>query len=97
MKISKRTKGALAAAKKRGVVLGNPKITEVSATGRNTQKKQAVAYANKIEPMLKNLRKQGMSFASIAKTFNETGISTRRGGKWHASTVSNYFNKLAIT
>ncbi len=88
------TKEGLARAKKRGVALGNPKITEVGEKGRNTQKKQAVAYANKIEPMLRNLRKQGMSFASIAKTFNETGISTRRGGKWHASTVRNYFNKL---
>jgi len=95
MKISKRTKGALAAAKKRGVILGGPNINEVSASGRATQKTQAIAYANKIAPMLKTLRDQGMSFEAIAKTFNDSGVSTRRGGQWYGTTVRRYFKKLA--
>jgi len=90
------TKEGLARAKARGVILGRANITKDSAKGRATQKKQAIEYANKLAPMLTNLRDQGMSFEGIATTFNNRGVSTRRGGKWYASTVRRYFMKLVI-
>lgn len=38
-------------------------------------------------PMIKILRKQGLSFESIAKELNGSGMTTRRDRKWHRTSV----------
>lgn len=43
---------------------------------------------------LKSLRHQGVSFEKIAKTFNETGVKTRQGGKWSSRQVFRICKRL---
>jgi len=37
--------------------------------------------------MIRKLRKRGLSMKAIADRLNDTGIPTKRGGKWYASTI----------
>ena len=64
--ISQRTKAALAAAKARGVVLGNPKIAEINRTRKRTARKVANQYA----PIVLPLRTKGLTYLEIAGTLN---------------------------
>jgi len=37
--------------------------------------------------MIKKLRRRGLSMGAIANRLNRDEIPTKRGGKWHASTI----------
>lgn len=88
--ISARTKAALAAAKRRGVKLGGPKIAHASALGRQVQADQARHFAANVKPVIKEIEKAGVSsLLGIAKALNARGIPTARGGQWGAQTVKN--------
>jgi DNA invertase Pin-like site-specific DNA recombinase len=92
--ISVRTKAALAAAKARGVTLGNPRLTE---TRQAAHKAAAVAneaaadqHAANVLPIIRQIKRAGATtLREIANALNERGVSTARGGQWHATTVSN--------
>lgn len=77
--ISKRTKKALAAAKARGVELGrNGKILAAK------NKTKAEKYAQKLSPLIRELKAQGVStMRAIATELNQRGIKTREGKDWH--------------
>ncbi len=88
--ISQRTKAALAQAKKRGVVLGNPNIKSVSKKGSIANKTNAKQFASNILPIIKEIKNAGITdLRSIANALNARGIKTARGGAWWASSVSN--------
>jgi DNA invertase Pin-like site-specific DNA recombinase len=100
--ISKRTKEALAAAKARGVRLGNPNGAASlrragkggaplrAAIGRNADR-----HAQNLAPVVEDIRAGGaMSLRAIAAELNGRGILTRRGGHWHVSTVMNLLDRL---
>lgn len=89
--ISERTKAALAAAKARGVKLGNPNGAQ-ALRGKQVGNKQAVAAvkanaaqrASNLRAILEELRSQGVaSVRTIAAELNARGILTPRGGAWH--------------
>jgi DNA invertase Pin-like site-specific DNA recombinase len=92
--ISVRTKAALAAAKARGVVLGNPRLAE----GRQAAHK-ASAIANEAAadqhaanalPIIGQIKRAGArTLREIADALNARGVQTARGGQWYASTVRN--------
>ena len=90
--ISVRTKAALAAAKARGVTLGNPNLTDEdrmrgSMAGGDAMRdkaKQAVAH---IIGMMRELRNEGLSFRLIADRLNQTGQRTQRGSLYSATAV----------
>jgi DNA invertase Pin-like site-specific DNA recombinase len=86
-KISVRTKGALKAAKAKGVKLGNPNLAEARETAFQSMKKNADAFAAKVVPYITTLRNQGCGFEKIAEKLNDMGVKTRRGGTWHGMTV----------
>lgn len=47
-------------------------------------------------PVISELKSVGLNtLADIADGLNKRGIPTARGGKWHASTVSNIFKRAA--
>ena len=75
--ISQRTRAAMAAAKKRGVKFGNPKLSELN----RTRKQEAKKTANSIAPIVLPLRQKGMTLQEIANTLNEMGIKTTRGNE----------------
>ena len=90
--ISKRTKEALAVAKRRGVKLGNPKLK----ADNSKRKEQAQAFANKLKPTLQAYREQGMSQRKIVEELNSVGITAPRGGEWSMIQVQRVINRLGI-
>lgn len=91
--VSTRTKAALAAAKARGVKLGNPNLTSAAiAKGRlasiKTRKANATARAADMGPQVVAILESGVTtLAGIAHALNAQGILTGRGAKWHPNSV----------
>ncbi|RBI68403.1 resolvase [Roseovarius sp. TE539] len=100
--ISRRTKEALAAAKARGVKLGNPngaaalrRAGESGVALRKAVASNADEFARTLAPVIEGLRSAGVtSLRGIAEAMNERGIQTRRGGRWHVSNVRNLLVRL---
>jgi DNA invertase Pin-like site-specific DNA recombinase len=101
--ISKRTKEALQAAKKRGKVLGNPNgaAALLRAAKGNTAAVSAIKikadhHAANLQPVIVSMRSEGInSLGSIAEALNERGMLTPRGGIWHKTSVSNLLVRIA--
>ncbi|MEM6942122.1 MAG: recombinase family protein [Pseudomonadota bacterium] len=100
--ISKRTKEALAAARARGVKLGNPNGAAAlrrAGKGGNalcaTVSANADAHARNLAPVVADLHAQGVTtLRALAAALNDRGMLTRRAGQWHASSVSNLLARL---
>jgi len=103
--ISRRTKEALAAAKARGVKLGNPNgaaaLKRAGKGGdalRATVVANADAHAADLADVLRDIRAQGhVTLRAIAAELNQRGVLTRRGGKWHVSSVRNLVRRIDRT
>jgi DNA invertase Pin-like site-specific DNA recombinase len=86
--ISQRTKAALAAAKNRGVKLGNPGLT--AARDRRVAGRDAG-----LQPVLAELH--GRSYQAIAAELTKRAIEAPRGGStWNAMTVMRAMKRLGI-
>jgi DNA invertase Pin-like site-specific DNA recombinase len=97
--ISQRTKAALAAAKARGVKLGNPRpetarfhdrkaATAAGVKGGAAARASADRFAALIRPLLEG-DLAGLSANAAAQELNRRGVQTQRGGRWTATTVLN--------
>ena len=102
--ISRRTKEALSVARSRGGGLGNPNGAAAlrragkggaslqAAIARNTDR-----HARDLAPMVAEIRSGGAaSLRAIAMEMNARGMLTRRGGRWHVSTVMNLLDRLGV-
>jgi hypothetical protein len=88
--IAGRTKAALAAAKARGVKLGNPNIEHARERAIAVIKGEAERAAGNVLPIINEVRRAGAtSLRQIAEALNSRGISTPRGGVWYATSVRN--------
>ena len=85
--ISQRTSAGLAAAKERGVKLGNPAQAEAMADA-------AAARDEALRPVL--LPMVGQSSRAIAKALTDQGVEPPRGGVWSNKTVLRVKTRLAI-
>ncbi len=102
--ISRRTREALAAAKARGVKLGNPhgaaalrRAGKGGAALRQAVTANADAFAQSLAPVLVDLQSQGITtLRQIAGALNERGVLTRRGGRWHVSNVRNLLARVDL-
>lgn len=102
--ISKRTKEALQAAKKRGKVLGNPngagalrRAAKGNMAAVQAIKGKADSHAMDLKPVIEALGQEGMtSLGAIAAALNDRGMKTPRGGQWHKTSVSNLLARLAV-
>ena len=93
--ISQRTKAALAAAKERGVILGNPdNLThEAQQAGAAATRAAAVDAYRKVAGYVVLLREQGLSYAMIADKLNAEGHRTRQGKELRAMTVKRLLER----
>jgi DNA invertase Pin-like site-specific DNA recombinase len=89
--ISERTKAALAAAKARGIKLGNPRIEFAHANNRA----DADAFAASVKPTIEGLRAGGLTLRNIADRLNAEGLVTSRGAKWTAMQVLRVLRRSA--
>ena len=92
-RISERTKEALAAAKRRGVVIG--------ATGRalaRRHKASALRRALELRPLFKCLEREGIRApARLVEVLNSRGVPSPNGrGKWHRPTVHRVIRRLRM-
>ena len=85
--ISERTRVALAAAKARGVKLGNPAPNIPVAVAARLERMAKVKAT--VTPLIERLRRQGMSLRAIAADLNERRVPSATGRQWHASSVRN--------
>jgi DNA invertase Pin-like site-specific DNA recombinase len=83
--ISQRTKAALAAAKARGVRLGNPNLAEAQSKAAAAAQAQADRFAASMRSILDSLG--DISANAMARELNARHVTTASGGKWSASTV----------
>jgi DNA invertase Pin-like site-specific DNA recombinase len=102
--ISERTKAALAAAKARGVKLGNPNGAR-ALKNKQVGNKQAVAAvkanaeyrAANLKGIIDDLRSQGVkSIRNIAAELNARDILTPRERLWHPTSVARLIHRLGI-
>jgi DNA invertase Pin-like site-specific DNA recombinase len=85
--ISDRTKAALAAAKARGVQLGNPEQAKEN-------KRKADRYAKTLRPILIELRH--LPVEKIADELTKQKVATPRGGRSHGRTVARLLDRLHL-
>jgi DNA invertase Pin-like site-specific DNA recombinase len=103
--ISARTKAALAAAKARGIKLGNPngaaalrRAGKGNAASCATQRADALTRARDLSDVLEDVEQCGHStLAAIADEMNRRGIKTARGGRWHPNSIARLRSRLAAT
>jgi DNA invertase Pin-like site-specific DNA recombinase len=92
--ISTRTRQALAAAKARGVTLGNPKLSVARKGALNAVMAEADRFAANVLPIIREAQKAGaVTLRDIASALNARGVPTPRGGQWHAKSVSNILER----
>lgn len=99
---SKRTKEALAAAKARGVKLGNPNnlTSDAAARGRTAGvsviKKRADAFAKGSIDRINRLKSEGYSYNGIARILNGEGIlsATGKANAWSACAIINIVERI---
>jgi DNA invertase Pin-like site-specific DNA recombinase len=85
--ISKRTKAALAEAKRRGTKLGNPRIQEARALAMAAH--HARRPAPEVFKLMAEWKEQGKGLRQIARDLNRLHIRPPRGREWYATSVKN--------
>lgn len=90
--ISERTKAALAAAKARGVLLGATGTANLRRM--NEQRQQvALAFRQRLRPVLEGLLAQGLSRRAIVERLNGLGIKTPMGCAWSYAQVKRMLDR----
>lgn len=84
--ISQRTKAALAAAKARGTVLGNPQWEKSLSKARAARK--LAPLPPELIGQVADHRAQGWTLRRIAAHLESIGVPTPRGRRWHPETIS---------
>lgn len=104
--ISRRTREALAAAKRRGKTLGGRRpgahtFTDAdreraAARRAKTGATKADRFAARMRPVIDDLRwKEGISSASgMAAALNDRGVPSARGGRWTATSVGRLLSRI---
>lgn len=100
--ISKRTREALAAAKRRGTRLGNPNGARAlrrakagNASSLVVIRAKADRHAENLRTVIASLAEEGITtLTAVSAALNDRGMLTPRGGHWHKSSVRNLLSRL---
>ncbi|MEW5772830.1 MAG: recombinase family protein [Thermodesulfobacteriota bacterium] len=101
-RISARTKAALAAAKSRGVKLGNPKGAahlgnKYQPAATQATKVKAREDAEKLRATVLGFQAQRVKgLQALADAMNAASIRTPRGGSWYATSVKRLLSRLGM-
>jgi len=103
--ISERTKNALAAAKARGVKLGNPNGARAlrgkqvgNADAVASIKAKAAQRAADLRGIVDDIKRSGVTTVrDIADELQSRGIRAPRGDTWHPTSVARLLNRLNST
>ncbi|MFY0736550.1 recombinase family protein [Aurantimonas sp. NFXS3] len=95
--ISARTAAALQVKKAAGAQLGNrTNLRDAQRAGAAKNAEQANVFAENVVPLVHQLRASGRSsLRAIAKSLNDQGVRTARGGEWTAMTVKRILERVA--
>jgi|ERR1035437_3900374 DNA invertase Pin-like site-specific DNA recombinase len=98
LQISDRTKQGLAAAKRRGTILGSPAnlTPEASKAGRVAQAESAIKDYEQIAYTIKDLQGTGLSLAKIATELNSRSYTTRNNSSFTPMTVKRILDRLEV-
>lgn len=91
--ISERTKDAIAAARKRGVVWGIAGKQNLKCCNEK-RIQNANEYAEKLKPVVKPLRESGQTLQQIASALNQMQIKTPRGKIFTPASVSRVLERI---
>ena len=81
--ISERTTAALAAAKRRGVKLGGPRLAAARKASIKVRSEAADAFAANVRPIIKEIQASGVSsLRGVARALTARGIRSPRGRDW---------------
>jgi DNA invertase Pin-like site-specific DNA recombinase len=89
--ISERTKAALAAAKARGVKLGNPSL-DIDNTKRRVRAQQ---FADTLAPTLNAWQAQGFTQTRMVEELNRLQIPAAKGGEWSRLQLQRVLGRLS--
>lgn len=93
--ISARTKAALAAAKERGVKLGNPSLAEARVKAEAVRAAGADEFAKGIAPVIRDIQAKGATtLRGIARELVARKVETRRGGTWTPVQVGDLLKRI---
>ena len=90
--ISQRTREALAAAKERGTVLGNPEIEKARAVAVSNAKDNAEQYRGTFADM----KRRKLTQRAMAAAMNAKGFTTPRGKPWNNMQVKRTLERLGM-
>jgi len=90
--ISERTRAALAAARARGVKLGNPRIRELN---RDPARK-ASEFARQMRGTLDAMHAVGLTQRAMVAELNKMGVRTARGGTWSLAQLQRVLKRLEV-
>ena len=89
-RISERTKAALAAAKRRGVRLGNSNLSP----DNRKRSAAAKARAEALRGTLDAYRARGLTHRQMVEELNRARVPAARGGKWRLSQLQRVLDRL---
>jgi DNA invertase Pin-like site-specific DNA recombinase len=94
--ISQRTKDGLAAAKRRGIKLGNPHPAKAVKSAVKANANRAEAYAQGLAPVIKEIQEAHVTtLRGIAQCLNARGFKTPNGKVFAPQSVKNVLARVS--
>ena len=94
--ISQRTKDGLAAAKRRGIKLGNPRPAKAVKRAVKANAKRAEAYAQRLAPVIQEIQAAHVTtLGGIAQCLNARGFKTPNGKAFAPQSVKNVLARIS--
>jgi len=93
--ISERTKAGLAAAKRRGTKLGNPRLGKARTLAIKSTKRKATEFAHTLALVIEEIKQAGVTtLKGLARCLNARGFKTANGAAFTRQAVARTLRRL---